>query len=152
MCWQWKSLSHVWLSTTPWTVLYSPWNSPGQNTRVGRLLLLQEIFPIQGSNPDLPHCRWILYQLNHQGSPRILEWVAYLFSGGSSQPRNWTRSPALQVNSLPTELSGKHLHQYICRFKWKVFLKKILFSSLSLSMQQKQNSGSAGKESACRRP
>ena len=35
------------------------------------------IFPTQGSNPGLPHCRRILYQLSHQGSPRILEWVAH---------------------------------------------------------------------------
>ena len=49
--------------------LYSPWNSPGQNTGVGSLFLLQGIFPTQGSNPGLPHCRWILYQLSHQGSP-----------------------------------------------------------------------------------
>ena len=49
--------------------LYSPWNSPGQNTGVGRLSLLQEIFPTQGSNPGLPHCRQILYQLSHKGSP-----------------------------------------------------------------------------------
>ena len=41
--------------------LYSPWNSLGQNTGVGSLSLLQGIFPIQGSNPGLPHCRWILY-------------------------------------------------------------------------------------------
>ena len=39
-------------------------------------------------NPDLPHCRQILYRLSHEGSLRILEWVAYPFSGGSSQPRN----------------------------------------------------------------
>ena len=45
--------------------LYSPWNSPGQNTGVGSLSLLQEIFPTQGSNPGLPHCRQILYQPNH---------------------------------------------------------------------------------------
>ena len=45
---------------------------------------------IQGVNPGLPHCRQILYQLSHKGSPRILEWVAYPFSRGSSQPRNWT--------------------------------------------------------------
>ena len=64
--------------------LYSPWNSPGQNTAVGSLSLLQGIFPIQGSNPGFPHCRWILYHLSHQGSPRILEWVAYPFSRGSS--------------------------------------------------------------------
>ena len=52
--------------------------------------LLQGIFPIQGSNPGLPHCRWILFQLSHKGSPRILEWVACPFSSGSSQPRNRT--------------------------------------------------------------
>ena len=45
--------------------LYSPWNSPGQNTGVGSLSLLQRIFPNQGSNPGLPHCRWILYQLSY---------------------------------------------------------------------------------------
>ena len=49
--------------------LYSPWNSPGQNTRVGGLSLLQGIFPNQGWNPGLPHCRRILYQLSHKGSP-----------------------------------------------------------------------------------
>ena len=68
--------------------VYSLWNSPGQNTGVGSLSLLQGIFPNQGSNPGLPHCRQIHYQLNHQGSPRILEWVAYHFSSGSSRPRN----------------------------------------------------------------
>ena len=68
--------------------LYSPWNSPGQNTEVSSLSFLQGIFPTQGLNPGLPHCRWILYQLSHQGSPRILEWVTYSFSSGSSQPRN----------------------------------------------------------------
>ena len=71
--------------------LYSSWNSPGQNTGVGSLSFLQGIFPTQGSNPGLPHCRWILYQLSHKGSPRILEWVAYPFSSGSSWPRNRTR-------------------------------------------------------------
>ena len=70
--------------------LYSPWNSPGQNTGVGSLSLLQGIFPTQGSNPGLPHCRWILYQLSHKGSPRILEWVVYPFSRGSSRHRNRT--------------------------------------------------------------
>ena len=49
------------------------------------------IFPTPGSNPGLPHCRWILCQLSHKGSPRILEWVAYPFSRRSSWPRNWTR-------------------------------------------------------------
>ena len=67
---------------------YSPSNSPGQNTGTGSLFLLQGIFPTQGSNPGFPHCRQILYQLSHKGSPRILEWVAYPFSNGSSWPRN----------------------------------------------------------------
>ena len=39
--------------------------------------LFQGIFPTQESNPGLPRCRWILYRLSHQGSPRILEWVAW---------------------------------------------------------------------------
>ena len=67
--------------------LYSPWNSLGQNTGVGRLSLLKGISPTQGLNPGLPHCKQILYQLSHKGSPRILEWVAYHFSSRSSQPR-----------------------------------------------------------------
>ena len=49
--------------------LDSPWNSPGQNTGVGSLSLLQGIFPTQGLNPSLPHCRQILYQLSYKGSP-----------------------------------------------------------------------------------
>ena len=48
--------------------LYSPWNCPGQNTGVGNLSLLQGIFPTQGSNPGLPHCRQILSQLSHKGA------------------------------------------------------------------------------------
>ena len=59
-------------------------DSLGKNTGAGCRALLQGIFPTQGSNPHLPHCRLILYQLSHQGSPRILEWVAYLFSSRSS--------------------------------------------------------------------
>ena len=50
-------------------------------------------FPFPGdlSNSGLPHCRQILYQLSHQGSPRTLEWVAYPFSSRSCWPRNQTR-------------------------------------------------------------
>ena len=51
--------------------LYRQWNPPGQKTRVGGHSLLQGIFPTQGSNPSLPHCRWILYQLSYQGSPYL---------------------------------------------------------------------------------
>ena len=69
----------------------SSWNSPGQNTGVGNLSFLQGIFPTQGLNSGLPHCRQILHQLSHKGTPRILEWVSYPFSSRSSQSRNWTR-------------------------------------------------------------
>ena len=68
--------------------LYSPWTSPGQDTGVGSCSLLLGIFPTQGSNPGLPHCRWILYQLSHKGSSRILQWVACPFSSGPSRSRN----------------------------------------------------------------
>ena len=71
--------------------LYSPWNSPGQTTGMGSCSLLQGIFPTQRSTPGLPLCRRILYQLSHQGSLRILDWVAYPFSRGSSQLPNWIR-------------------------------------------------------------
>ena len=73
-------------------------DSPGKNTGVGCHALLQGIFPTQGSNLGLPHCQWILYHLNHQGSPRALEWVAYPFSRGTSQPAElpW-KSPAESI-------------------------------------------------------
>ena len=66
--------------------------------------------PNPGSNPGLPHCRRILYQVSHKGSPRILKWVAYPFSNRSSQNLGIELgSPALQVDSLSTGLSGKPL-------------------------------------------
>ena len=65
-------------------------DSPSKNHGVGFHALLQGIFPTQGSNPGLPHCRRILYHLRHQESSRILEWVAYHFSRGSSRPGNPT--------------------------------------------------------------
>ena len=82
-------------------------DSPGKNTAVGCHTLPQGIFPTQGWNTGLLHCRRILYQLSHQGSPQILEWVAYPFSRGTSDPGIKLGSPALQVDSLPAELPGK---------------------------------------------
>ena len=85
------SESHSVKSNSLWPHrLYSPRNSQGQNTGVGRLSLLQGIFPTHRWNPGLPHCRRILYQLSHKGGPRILDWVAYPFPSRSSPPRNWT--------------------------------------------------------------
>ena len=51
--------------------LLCPWDFPGKDTGVGCQFLLQEIFPIQGLNLVLPHCRQTLYHLSHQGSPLI---------------------------------------------------------------------------------
>ena len=58
--------------------LYSPSNSPGQNTGVGSLFLLQKIFPTQKLNWGILHCRWILYQLSYQGSP--FNWNIYIYT------------------------------------------------------------------------
>ena len=54
--------------------LHSPWNSLGQNTRVGSLSLLQRIFPTQELNRGLLHCRWILDQLSYQ-----VKWMLWEF-------------------------------------------------------------------------
>ena len=63
-------------------------DSPGKDTGVDCHALFQGIFPTQGLNPGLRHCRQILYRLSQQGSQRILEWVAYSFSRRTSQPKN----------------------------------------------------------------
>ena len=76
-----SSESHPVVSDFLWPHgLYSPWNSPGQNTGVGSLSLLQGIIPAQRLNPGLPHCRWILYQLSYKGSPyaEYIMWNARL--------------------------------------------------------------------------
>ena len=100
----------------------SPWNCPGQNTGVGSLSLLQGIFPIQGSNPGLPHCRQILYQLSHNGSPRILEWVAYPFSRVSSQLRNPTG-----ISCIAGKMHAKCLLMWLV---WDCIFQGVLSRSL----------------------
>ena len=64
-----------------WSRLWQRLHASGSNS-CGSNFLIQ---------PDLLYCGWILYQLSHKESPRILEWVAYPFSSRSSWPRNWTR-------------------------------------------------------------
>ena len=107
---KWKSVSYVQLFATPWT-LYSPWNSPGQNTGVGSLSFLQGIFPTQGLNPGLPHYRHILYQLSHQGSPYIsivktkpLSQVTNIFQLNIWQILSFSHYkilPAIDLGSIP---------------------------------------------------
>ena len=98
------SESHSVVSDSLWPHrLYSPWNSPGHNIGVGSYSLLQGIFPTEGLDPGLQHCRHILHLPSHQRSPGILEWVAYPFPRGSSQPRIKLGFPALQADSSPAE-------------------------------------------------
>ena len=100
-----ESENHLVVSDSLWLHgLYSPWNSPGQNTGVGSLSLLQGIFWTYGSNPVLPtsvflgfscasDCKEAIYngiELGLIHRFRILEWVAFPFSRGSSQPMDWT--------------------------------------------------------------
>ena len=72
---------------TPWTIQSMEFSRP---YGVGSYSLLQGIFLAQGSNQYLPHFKWSLYHLSHQGSPRTLEWIAYPFTSRSSQPTSRT--------------------------------------------------------------
>ena len=86
--------------------LYSPWNSPGQNTGVGSLSILQGIFPTQGSNPSLPiagrfFTSWATRETQQYWSGYPIPSPVDLLNLGIKPG-----SPALQVDSLPTELSG----------------------------------------------
>ena len=74
-----------------------PWNSPDQNTGIGSCSPSPGDLPNPGMNPGLPYYRRILYLLRHQGSPKILEWVAYPFSSGSSWPRHQTGGSCIGV-------------------------------------------------------
>ena len=80
--------------------LDSPWDSLGQNSGVDSLSLLQGIFPTQGSNPGLPHCKQILYQLSHQVH-NLYQQILY------------------QVLFTP------HPHTYLCSFWWYTILTSV---------------------------
>ena len=84
--------------------LYSPRNAPGQNTGVGSLSLLQGIFSTQGLNPGLPHYKQILYQLSHREAQEYWSGQPIPSPGDLPHPGIEPGSPALQADSLPTEL------------------------------------------------
>ena len=107
--------------------LYSPWDSPGQNTGAGSHFLLQRIFLTQRSNPNLPHSRRIFYQLSHQGSPRILERVAYPFSIGSSQPRYQTGVSCTAGGFFTSWATREALHWTVTH--WKTQRRNILLKA-----------------------
>ena len=90
---------------TPW--VHGAWNSPGL-TGVGSLSLLQGVFPTQGSNPGFPYCRLILYQLSHKRRPKYWSGEPIPSPADIPDPGIEPGSPALQVDSLPTEPSENH--------------------------------------------
>ena len=97
--------------------LYSPWNSPGQDTGVGSLSLLQGIFPTQVLNPGLLHCRQIPYQLSYQGLPyhynHLPGWYQYIVHLGLllinliSWTHNLSSSILYSLLCVPDVLSKK---------------------------------------------
>ena len=117
--------------------LYNPWNYPGQNTGVGSLSLLQGIFPTQGSSPGLPHCRRFLYQLSQNGSLRILEWVAYPFSRGSTWPRNQTKVSCI-AGRFFTNWAIREALDYVKKLKsqTKIRLPRICLFWLNVKISQ----------------
>ena len=107
-----ESESFLVVSNSLWPLgLYSPWNSPGQNTGVGSLSLLQRIFPTQESNWCLLHCRQILYQLSYQRSP----YIVVQFSSVSQScltlcnPMNCS-TPDLPIHHQLLESTQTHAH------------------------------------------
>ena len=70
--------------------LQSPSNSPGQNTGVDSVSLLQGIFPSQRLNPGFLHCRQILYQLRYQGDQMKLYYIALCHGEGSGTPLQYS--------------------------------------------------------------
>ena len=106
-------------------------DSPGKNTWVGGHALLQGVFPTQGLNPGLPHCRQILDHLSHPGSPRMLEWVAYPFSRGTSQPRNQTRVSCIAGRFFTGWATREAQADLYRKTKYKVLkLNKYIFKCL----------------------
>ena len=98
--------------------LYSPWNSPGQNTQVDSFSLLEGIFPTQGLNWGLPHCRRILYQLSHKGSPQetlngnkrkcwLFKFLRSYFSWRSRDLQHWVvwKNDCIPVSAPPLSVN-----------------------------------------------
>ena len=136
---KWKLLSRVRLFVTPWTIQ----NSAGQNTGVGSLSLLQGVFPTQGLNTGLRHCRRILYQLSHQGSPEKIQNYEQLNHLEDSCTNTET---ANKENQCPYYVWGNYLSPWrqamwpwVCRNYGKKATKLVCvgcFLSLSAKMNK----------------
>ena len=123
-CFSLRCFSHVWLFVTPMDC--SPpgfsvfGDSPAKNTGVGCHALLQGIFPTQGSNPCLPHCKWILYPLSQQGSPlssgNVLVWDKWRF--GISFLKTSLLAGMFQKASLGAEFC--HTYKLLLSDQWEI--------------------------------
>ena len=122
--WKSESESRSVVSDSLWPHgLYSLWNFPGQNTWVGSLSLLQGIFPSQGSNPGLPHCRQILY---HWATGEALVVIKFI---RGSKVRHLNTSSYLICRTLPIPLKTPGLSHNL---PWKLGLG-FVFNSPSRS-------------------
>ena len=99
-------------------------DSPGKNTGVGGHVLLQGIFPTQGSNPGLLHCRWILYCLSHQGSPKE-GWV----------PKNWCFPIVMSQKTLKSPLACQEIKPVTPKKKKKKINPEYSLGGLMLKMK-----------------
>ena len=100
--WSHSVMSHsLWPHGLLPTSLFHPWDFLGKNTRVGCHFLLQEIFPTQGLNLGLPHCRQTLYHLSHQGSLKCIQGGTRIWTGDllicSQMFYHWAISPTNQA-------------------------------------------------------
>ena len=114
-------LNCVQLFATTWTVAnQAPLSMGILQARILAWTVMpsQGNFPTQGLNPGLLHCRWILYHLRHQESPKILEWVANRFSRGS-----WVMliCQNLYLPTYHTILGNYHLQISWKREKLKIY-------------------------------
>ena len=111
--------------------LYSPWSSPGQNTGVGSVCLIQGIFPTQGLNPGLLHCRQILYQLSYERSPHVYLSTLCLFKTlcvciqCSSQLESFFSMIQSRSNILQSSSPKKAFPDY---YRYSFSLKSMAFS------------------------
>ena len=117
-----ESESHSGVSNSLWPQgLNSPRNSPGQNIGVGSHSLLQGFFLIQGSNPGLPHCRWILYQLSHKGSawctvrPKKQKYIYIEFIQLNTKKATWLKSGQIWIDMFQRRCAdGQQIHEKMC--------------------------------------
>ena len=119
---KWKSLSHALLFATPWTIQSMEFFRPEYWS--GMLFPSPGIFPTQGSNPCLPHYRWILYQLSHRENQKYRSMLPIPSQADLPIPGIEPGSPELQADSLPTELWGKPSHAK-CQVRWSTIGIKI---------------------------